>query len=273
MAKNSALSIGKLSALNRGKYLSQTVEVPRTHTTISVATHFETAATDLPHYHETPHLSLMLRGGAIDKRKNMETECQAGELMFFYAGEVHRTIYRGFPVKSLSVELEETFFDENRVSETGLKAALDKNPRAKFTLLKIYKEMLAGDEFSESSIEMLTQNLAVNEQAEKNTHPEWLKTVAELLHDKWDAELSLSDMAFVAGVHPKTVSKYFPRYFGCTLGEFRRRLKIEKALPLLKIPGLSITDVAYQCNFFDQSHFTRIFKELTGFRPKQFKKI
>ncbi len=63
-------------------------------------------------------------------------------------------------------------------------------------------------------------------------------------------------MATIIGVHPVTISKYFPRYFSCTLGEYMRKLKIEKSLSLIKSPGNSLTNVAYACGFFDQSHFT-----------------
>lgn len=270
---NSALTIQKYLALNRGRYFREMLKIPRIKSSIYVTTHLETAATDLLHYHETAHLSFVLNGGVIDKRKTSETEIIPGELMFFHSGEPHESIYRGFPVKNINVELESAFFEENSVTETNLKNAIAESPNVKFTMLKIYKELSKSDEFSDSSIELLLLSLINGKNFNEKTPPLWLKKVVELLNDNWNAEISVNDLAVIANVHPKTISKYFPRYFNCTLGEYRRKIKVEKSLSLIKSSKSSLTEIAYQCGFYDQSHFTGIFKEMTGFLPKQFKKL
>lgn len=65
----------------------------------------------------------------------------------------------------------------------------------------------------------------------------------------------------------------FPRIFGCTLGEYARQVKIEKAISLIGQSRGSLADIAYECGFADQSHFIRAFKSATGFLPGEFKKI
>jgi AraC family transcriptional regulator len=42
---------------------------------------------------------------------------------------------------------------------------------------------------------------------------------------------------------------------------------------LLNEPDASLSGIAYACGFFDQSHFIRTFKELTGFLPAQYQKF
>jgi len=106
----------------------------------------------------------------------------------------------------------------------------------------------------------------------KKEIPEWTKKVYELINDSWNEKLTLTDLAKAADVNPITVSKHFHKYFSCTLGEYMRKLKIEKSLAILK-NSTSLTDVAYICDFADQSHFTRTFKQLTGFLPKQYKRL
>lgn len=270
---NSALNIQKYLSLNQGRYFREMLKIPRIKSSIYLTTHLETASTDLLHYHETAHLSFILKGGIIDKRKTVETERISGELMFFHAGEVHQSIYRGFPVKNVNIELESDFFQQNSVSETNLRTVISQNPNAKFTMLKIYKELAQNDEFSDNSIEVLLLGLLDDQNLIGKSYPIWLNKIVELLNDKWNEEISVSELAAAAAVHPKTVSKYFPRYFNCTLGEFRRKLKIEKSLPLIKSANFSLTEIAYECGFYDQSHFTGTFKELTGFRPKEFQKL
>jgi AraC family transcriptional regulator len=103
--------------------------------------------------------------------------------------------------------------------------------------------------------------------------PDWVPKLRDILHDHWQELPTLHELAKLINVHPVTISKFFPRYFHCTLGAYIRKLKVQKALALLQQPGRSLTDIAYTCGFFDQSHFIRTFKWETGFLPKAYKKL
>ena len=41
-------------------------------------------------------------------------------------------------------------------------------------------------------------------------------------------------------------------------------------LYLRQYPGQSLTQIAYECGYYDQAHFIRDFKEFTGTTPKDF---
>lgn len=256
----SAIDIQRYLSINQGRYLRESLYLKRMDCTVYVTTHEETAKTDLLHYHAEPHMSFVLSGGVIDKRRSTETERVACDLMYFDAGEIHQSLYRQFPVRSLNIE-----FGSGGPDVTG-------NAHAKFSLLKIYKEMLIGDASSLESIEMLMLGLESSAD-DKLSPPKWLRTLEEMLRDRWNDQFSVDDLAAAAGVHPKTISKAFPKYFGLTYGEYRRVLRIERALSMIRTKDLSLTDVAYRCGFYDQSHFISTFKRLTGFLPNQFRRI
>lgn len=257
---------------NEGKYSRDVFDLPTCKSVVYVTTNFEIGSTDLLHYHENSHLSFLINGGIIDKRGAAATEKYSGDLVFFHAGEPHRTIYTAFPAKSITLELESSFLKDNLLSEEMFRSSVTHDPAAKFTLLKIYRELLIGDRFSESSVEMLMLGLIANKNS-SNDHPAWLMRVLKLLNDSWNEPLSLKDLSRTAGVHPVTISKHFSKYTNCTLGEYRRRLKIERSLGFIKEPDLSLTNISYKCGFFDQSHFTRTFKDLTGFIPRQYRSL
>ena len=262
--------------LEKEKKLGGAADTLRAEGVIAGAQTFrkQTAAAAM-HYHESSHVNFVLQGGVLDKRKNSEVERLPGELMFFHAGEPHETLIESFPTKSINLVIEREFLRDNLANENSISAAVGKNPQAKFIMLKIYKELISEDVFSDCSIKMLLLNLIhTNHKTDsQNTRPGWIKTVAELARDKWNEPLTLKDLSETAGVHPITVSKHFPKYFSCTFGEYMRRLKIEKALYFLKASSFSLTDIAFECGFSDQSHFIRTFKQLTGFLPKSYKKI
>ena len=269
----SALSNQLFVKLLNGKHFSQNFRLPHNDGTFYVSTHPRMDDSDRLHYHEEPHLTLILNGGVVDKRKNMDDARLPGDLMFFHSGEPHQTINKTFPTTYITLLFQPEFLKKKELADTKLNTIIEKNPNSKFVLIKIYSEFLAKDEFSGVSVEMLMHNLIETRIEYENIRPTWLDKVFELLNDSWNDDLSLADLSIAAGVHPKTISKYFPKYFACTLGEYRRKLKVERSLLLIKTSNHSLTDIAYECGFYDQSHFIRTFKQLNGFSPKAFQKL
>jgi AraC family transcriptional regulator len=263
-------------AVEKKTYLGNAVDTLQAEGVIAGAQTFrKEGASAAIHYHESSHVSFMLQGGVLDKRKTWETERLSGELMFFHAGEPHQTFIKSFPTKNINLAIEHRFLQENLTTEAAIKSAVERNPHAKFIMLKIYKELFAEDVFSDSSIKMLLLSLIhTNPDTDsKNTRPRWINIVAELTRDKWNESLTLKDLSEAAGIHPISISKHFPKYFSCTFGEYMRRLKIEKSLNFLKESTFSLTEIAFECGFSDQSHFIRTFKQLTGFLPKSYKNL
>jgi AraC family transcriptional regulator len=225
------------------------------------------------HCHDNTNISFVIHGGCKLKKKDTD-ELLPGRLTFNYAGEYHQVMNVADNSRHVNIEIEQGFYERYLISENSISALTKKNDFI-FLMLKIYKELVTDDQFSSPSIHLLLFNLLARAEKLANTSalPSWVKKIEELLHDGWNETITLHGMACIIGIHPVTISKYFPRYFSCTLGEYMRKLKIEKSLSLIKSPGNSLTSVAYACGFFDQSHFTRTFKEVTGFLPAQYQKL
>ena len=136
------------------------------------------------------------------------------------------------------------------------------------------QEMLFSDDDSFATIQTLLLDLvSYNQSRDIGVEPEWVGVLSELLNDSWSEQLSLPELATLANVHPVTISRYFRRYFNSTLGEYRRKLKVDKSISLVKDQELSLTEIAFICGFADQSHFTRNFKQITGFLPNEFRRL
>jgi len=225
------------------------------------------------HYHENPHVCFLFHGGDVENRSNRQYERKPGDVYFYHAGEKHGAIARQGVSKSTVIEFGSPFLEEFDVSESQIERAIERNLDAKFLILKMQQEMLIGDSSSPIALEALILNLVSSSLPSSNdSAPKWVKVLVDLLNDRWSEQVSLSELSSATKTHPATISKHFRRYFSCTLGEYLRKLKIDKSIPLIKSSSMSLTDIAYHCGFTDQSHFTRNFKQLTGFLPKEFRK-
>jgi AraC family transcriptional regulator len=98
--------------------------------------------------------------------------------------------------------------------------------------------------------------------------PSWLHHARDLLHDRFSESLCLHDIATIAGVHPVHLAREFRRHFGCTVGDYVRRLRVEYVSQRLSAET-PLADLALQAGFSDQSHLSRVFKQVTGRTPRQ----
>ena len=63
------------------------------------------------------------------------------------------------------------------------------------------------------------------------------------------------------------LAREFRRRFGCSIGDYVRRLRIEFACRELAISDVPLYEIAFAAGFSDHSHFARTFKRATGMTP------
>ena len=262
-------------SLNKGQYSGEIMHIQYLNGLTIGSTSYSREAYISPlHYHENPHISFLLEGGHIEKRSNTSFERLPGDILFCNGGESHQFITKKFPSKNINLELDYQFLEEYCISEKNINEAVSKNVDARFLMLKMYKELLTRDNFTETSVQILLLSL-VNDSAKFSSEkkPKWVSLLFEILNAKWNEKITLNEISRFTQVHPVTVSKHFTKHFGCTFGEYMRKLKISKSIGMIKNEDRSLTDIAFECGFADQSHFIRSFKELTGWLPKKFQRL
>lgn len=226
------------------------------------------------HSHDNAHITLFLKGGTTEKRKNFSETVGPGSLLFYHSEELHLNQNTLFPSKNINIEIEENLLKELQLSEATIEKSIQNTTLTKFIILKIFKESLVADTFSGDTITMLFSQLSNTSHLERfEKSPFWVKSLNELLNDCWNENPNLQDLSQILNLNPITISKHFPKYFGCTLGEYMRRIKINRSLSLIQSKNTNLTEISFQCGFSDQSHFIRTFKNQTGFLPKQFQKL
>ena len=90
-----------------------------------------------------------------------------------------------------------------------------------------------------------------------------------------DEPLRLEDLARVAGFSPFHFHRVFQALMGEPLGQFVRRVRLDRALQLMALAAdrgerPRLTDVALACGFASSSDFSRAFKQRHGVPPSAF---
>ncbi len=226
------------------------------------------------HFHQNPHLSLVLSGNCTEKKKEAYFR-QPGHITFYHAGEAHQVLSVSRFSRHINLEIEPLIFDQFNLGEQNIDRAIQNSPDTGFLLLQLHREMQVNDDCTALSIQSAFLQLVcgIASTANRNDVPMWVRRTGDYLRANASTKITLSALALAAGAHPVTISKYFNKYWGCTLGQHIRKLKIERSLPLIKSNKHTLAEVAFTCGFSDQSHFIRTFKECTGVLPTFYQQI
>ena len=99
-------------------------------------------------------------------------------------------------------------------------------------------------------------------------------TLIRRLRDYLDAhvtqDVSLADLARIGERSRHTVLRAFRKATGMTPHAYLLNRRVERARRSLA-SGARLAETAIDCGFFDQSHFTRVFKRHTGLTPGQYR--
>jgi AraC-like DNA-binding protein len=96
-----------------------------------------------------------------------------------------------------------------------------------------------------------------------------VKRACEYLAEHYSENVSLEKLACIANLSPFHFNRVFSEQLGLPPHAFQTQLRVLRAQKLLR-QGYSISSVAAETGFADQSHFTRQFKRLTIITPGQF---
>jgi AraC-like DNA-binding protein len=80
----------------------------------------------------------------------------------------------------------------------------------------------------------------------------------------------MEDVASRYGISARYLQKLFVEFTGVSPKLYQKIHRFQKSLLLTGKQHESLTDIAYECGYFDQSHFVRDFKFFTGMAPSAF---
>ncbi|AZA51918.1 AraC family transcriptional regulator [Chryseobacterium sp. G0201] len=265
-----------MNTLRNGQFFGQTNETLDFDGLIITDTEYTHPYVDW-HYHENAYFTFILQGNVIEGNKKEIYECSAGTLLYHHWEDPHYNIKPDGFTRGFHIEIPREWFESLNVSKDNIEGSFNiKNPELKLSMYKIFKESKINDIESEASTQELLLTI-FNELSSKKTlsekKPIWVKQIDELLHETYTEKLNLKGLSNTLNIHPIHLSRDFNKYFQCNLGDYVRKLKINKSLSILPTNEKSLTEIALECGFADQSHFIRCFKENMGVTPLKYRKI
>ncbi len=140
-----------------------------------------------------------------------------------------------------------------------------------YDIREYYKQIEDIDQFGEWILN-LCEVLLRNIRQKKQTVDTDLQTrLARMIEENLENDISLDFLSDQFSMRPDALSRLFKQMMGKGYTEYIKEKKMERALELLK-EDHSVKDIAQKLGYNSPQYFIKIFKEIYGVTPHQYKK-
>jgi AraC family transcriptional regulator len=216
------------------------------------------------HDHEAASLQVVLGGEFTEVTGRRTHACSAGTMIFKPGGAHHADEYTS-AVQALLIEVPAG-------AAPGTELLLRRDPAAVAIARRIAGGLTARPAGWELDVEEDVMALLARVEApprhRRSPRPSWVDDAVDLARDG----ASLAQVSACAGRHRTHVARVLRETLGVPIGAFVRTERLHASALWLRASSRPIAQVAVQCGFFDQSHFTRAFRALFGIAPSQYRR-
>jgi AraC family transcriptional regulator len=233
------------------------------------------------HTHERATVAVILNGSFEGLMRHTSHPCPASTFLTEPPGEPHGNVFDRAGADVLTVQpdpdrldLTEPFAgvlgEVNHIRDLGVSSMAR----------RAASELRIPDNVAPFAVEGLVLELLALAARLRNADaigaerraPRWLSQARALLHDRYRDQLRLAEVAGVVGVHPVHLARVFRLKYGTPVGAYVRGLRLTWAAARLTESEDTIAQIALEAGFFDQSHFTRMFRQQFGLTPQAYRR-
>ena len=214
-------------------------------------------------------LTFVIDGYSTYYINNTPYELHSGEAIFIPSGEYRQAHTNGMHCVAFNFELE-VLADFTLPS----KFKWDENPFILPYLKDFSREWLAKAENYQMKCKaifllILYELLKLNSNTKYNFHIEQIK---KYILDHLTEKICIKNIAELIGLNSVYCGALFKEYENCTIIEYINQMRINKALELLQFESFNISQIAYQTGFEDIYYFSRVFKQIKGVSPSEYRR-
>lgn len=133
---------------------------------------------------------------------------------------------------------------------------------------KELEEKIMSADSNERRVEILSTYLVHRIHKVENDHSPVQALIRSIIHQQGMVNVSeLADRCFLS---VRQFERKFKEYAGFSPKLFSRIIRFQSVFNELGSMQVSLSEVAYACRYYDQSHFIQEFREFSGYNPKEF---
>jgi len=170
-------------------------------------------------------------------------------------------LQQGHPCRQ---EVHSLFFELISIHRSG---TLMRNMRNYALLLKIYA--ILGEHYLTTGATAAEMNALQRQMSGEDA----FNRALDYLNKNYVDDVTLDSLAAYAGFSRYTLSRMFRQHTGFTFTQYLSQRRVGMAMELLSGTKMPVTQVALQCGFNSIATFNRVFREVKGCTPTQYRVI
>ncbi|PNV62399.1 hypothetical protein C0033_09840 [Clostridium sp. chh4-2] len=140
-----------------------------------------------------------------------------------------------------------------------------------YDIREYYKQIEDIDEFNEWVVDLCEVLLQNMRQKKKSVDMDMQTRLLRLIDENLENDISLDFLSDQFGLRPDVLSRMFKQMMGKSYTEYIKEKKMTRAVELIG-EGHSMKDIAHMLGYNSPQYFIKIFKEVYGVTPYQYKK-
>ncbi|MFI8483163.1 AraC family ligand binding domain-containing protein [Pseudomonas sp. NPDC078700] len=234
------------------------------------------------HFHLEYHIGLLLRGQHRYVCQGERQQATVGDALLMAPEQIHdgaSLTGEGYRIRVLALDPERLEQASRSLSETRqgtprLTSSSLRNIQLQQQLGNLHASLVNGDSTLAQESYLLNMlatlldvgsTLRIKDQDQGFERHTWAR-LREWLESRLDQPPSLEELAAFCDLSPWQTLRRFSRHCGLPPHQWLTQLRLERALPRV-LRGDPLTEIALQLGFYDQAHFSRLFRRTYGLPP------
>jgi two-component system response regulator YesN len=175
-----------------------------------------------------------------------------------------------------------TYFKDKEISRAGvqvmvnsciyhvLHVAYERNIRINDILIHKRNDGLDLDKLKKQVTGILEIAIDMMLEDRRRNSRSYLYKVKEYIESNFDKEISVASLAEMEFLESGYLGEAFMKQFGCSINEYQHRLRIEKAVELMKNTELKLKDISVLVGYNNYNNFFTHFERITHKKPTEY---
>jgi AraC family transcriptional regulator len=220
------------------------------------------------HEHAAAYICIVLEG-SYTERASDEIMCDVGSVVAHPRGHVHANAVGPAGARCVNVELDDALLADRPLVRLAHSEEHRRLPLSHAALADLNSALAQADSTAGLATYAATLDVlcAAIHAPLASHHGSWLQRVVDFLESDLALTPTLDELAALAGVHANHLVRVFKQRQGQSVGSYLRRRRLERADARLRLGETAVGRIAAEAGFYDQAHFTRVYRRHFGITP------